>query len=255
MSLSRWGPVAGIVFVPLLIVGLLLANSAPDTSKDPAAKFVAFYSDAGNRAQVLVGMYVVMLAALSFAIFAASLVVRVRAAGGGTTAMVASVAVLCALLGSAGAAMGWAAGEIASCPCGSGRGARAARQGAAAGMPAAVVYHGLLGVRGAHTQRAEQVWTALVWETAAATAGWSGTLTPEHGGRFQTLAAAQVGLLLSVVLVSAAGTVRGQLVLQRYEEPLLGGGALVRSALLRVAGVGALPSPAAAAPAATSAAH
>jgi hypothetical protein len=121
-------------------------------------------------------------------------------------------------------------------------------------MAEAVVYHGLLGVCDAPGQHAEQVWAALVWETAAAAAGWSGTLTPAHGGRFQTLGAAQVGLLRSVVLVSAAGTVRGQLVLQRYEAPLLRGGALVRSARFSVAGVGALPSPAAAAPAATAAA-
>ncbi|HEY6379066.1 MAG TPA: hypothetical protein VI316_07785 [Candidatus Dormibacteraeota bacterium] len=110
---SRWAPVSGILFVPLLVVGFGMVTTNLDTNKDPASKFVSYYSDSGNRAQILVGMYLVILASLAFAAFAGCLVVRVRAAGGSATALVASAAVFCTLLGLAGAAWGWLAGDIA----------------------------------------------------------------------------------------------------------------------------------------------
>lgn len=112
MSISRWTAFSGILFVPLLIVGFMMASTDLDTRKDPATKFVSYYSDSGHRAAILVGMYLMVGAAVAFAIFAGGLVARVRTAGGPATPMVASATAFCILLGIAGAVLGWQAGDI-----------------------------------------------------------------------------------------------------------------------------------------------
>jgi hypothetical protein len=71
---EKWGPIAGIVFVVLFLVGIFLINT-PD-SDDSLSKFRDFYDDGGNRAQVLVSGYLLVLAGVFFFWFLASLRVR-----------------------------------------------------------------------------------------------------------------------------------------------------------------------------------
>ena len=49
---EQWGPIAGIVYVVLFVVGGFLINT-PD-SDEPLSKFQSFYDDGGNRAQVII---------------------------------------------------------------------------------------------------------------------------------------------------------------------------------------------------------
>ena len=75
---ERWGPIAGIVFVVLFVVGVSLINT-PD-SDEPLAKFKEFYDDAGNRAQVIISAYLLILSGIFFLWFLASLRVRLLSA-------------------------------------------------------------------------------------------------------------------------------------------------------------------------------
>jgi hypothetical protein len=71
---DRWGPIAGIVFVVLFVVGLGL-NNIP-SADDSAAKITSFYNDSGDRAQLIISSYVLWLAGLFFFWFIASLRAR-----------------------------------------------------------------------------------------------------------------------------------------------------------------------------------
>jgi hypothetical protein len=71
---DRWGPIAGIVFVVLFVVGLSL-NNIP-SADDSAAKIVNFYNDGGDRAQLIISSYLLWLAGLFFFWFLASLRAR-----------------------------------------------------------------------------------------------------------------------------------------------------------------------------------
>jgi hypothetical protein len=61
-SLQRWIPVTGIVFIPLFIVGIMLADQ-PLSGRN-SFELVDFYRDTGNRVQVLIGGYVLTVAGL-----------------------------------------------------------------------------------------------------------------------------------------------------------------------------------------------
>lgn len=76
---DRWGPIAGIVFVVLLFVGLSLALSDLPSGDDPVSKFTSFYNDKGDRAKVIIGSYLMVLAGVFFLWFLASLRVRLLA--------------------------------------------------------------------------------------------------------------------------------------------------------------------------------
>ena len=77
---ERWGPLAGIVFVILFVVGLSL-NNIP-SADDSAVKITNFYNDGGDRAQVIIASYLLWLAALFFFWFVASLRARLIAVEG-----------------------------------------------------------------------------------------------------------------------------------------------------------------------------
>ena len=79
---DRWGPIAGIVFVVLLFVGLNLAVSDLPSGDDPISKFTSYYNDSGKRAQAIIGGYLMVLAGLFFFWFLASLRVRLLHAEG-----------------------------------------------------------------------------------------------------------------------------------------------------------------------------
>lgn len=74
---DRWGPIAGIVFAVLFVVGLSL-NNIP-SADDSAAKISNFYNDGGDRAQLIISSYVLWLAGLFFFWFLASLRSRLLA--------------------------------------------------------------------------------------------------------------------------------------------------------------------------------
>jgi hypothetical protein len=77
---DRWGPIGGIVFVVLFVVGLGL-NDLP-SADDSVTKIANFYNDGGNRAQVIIGSYLLWLAGLFFLWFLASLRSRLLAVEG-----------------------------------------------------------------------------------------------------------------------------------------------------------------------------
>ena len=79
---DRWGPIAGIAFVVLLIVGLSVALSDLPAGDDPVSKFTSFYNDGGDRAKVIIGSYLIVLSGVFFFWFLASLRVRLLAAEG-----------------------------------------------------------------------------------------------------------------------------------------------------------------------------
>jgi hypothetical protein len=71
---ERWGPVAGIAFAVLFVVGLSL-NNLP-SSDDSVSKITSYYNDGGNRAQIIIGSYLLWFAGVFFLWFLASLRVR-----------------------------------------------------------------------------------------------------------------------------------------------------------------------------------
>jgi hypothetical protein len=89
---ERWAPISGIVFVVLFVAGFFVLN-LPDTD-DPLPKIKAFYDDGGNRAQMLVAAYLLVLSGVFFYWFLSSLRSRLLAAEGmpGRLTFIASAA-------------------------------------------------------------------------------------------------------------------------------------------------------------------
>jgi hypothetical protein len=77
---ERWGPLAGVVFVVLFVVGLSM-NNIP-SADDSASKITSFYNDGGDRAQLIISSYLLWLAGLFFFWFIASLRARLIAVEG-----------------------------------------------------------------------------------------------------------------------------------------------------------------------------
>jgi hypothetical protein len=79
---DRWGPIAGIAFVVLMLVGISLALSDLPSGDDPISKFNSFYNDKGDRAKLIIGSYLMVLAGVFFFWFLASLRVKLLGAEG-----------------------------------------------------------------------------------------------------------------------------------------------------------------------------
>lgn len=111
---DRWGPIAGIVFVVLFVAGFVVMN-LPDTD-DPLTKIKAFYDDGGNRAQIIIAFYLLVLSAVFFFWFLASLRTRLLAVEGPpgrlTSIAFGSGLVFVALLLVASSCFAFIAGEI-----------------------------------------------------------------------------------------------------------------------------------------------
>ena len=84
---ERWSPVGGIAFVILAVVGFGLLNGGMPSTDAPARDWISFYSDSGNRAQVLVGAYVMTVAGLAFLWFLAGLRGRLLEVDRGSSAL------------------------------------------------------------------------------------------------------------------------------------------------------------------------
>jgi hypothetical protein len=78
---ERWGPASGIAFVVLFVASVFVGLNFPDPD-DSAAKFVKFYNDGGDRAQLIIGSYLMVLSGVFFFWFLASLRSRLLAAEG-----------------------------------------------------------------------------------------------------------------------------------------------------------------------------
>jgi hypothetical protein len=79
---ERWAPIGGIAFVVLFFVGVNLCTSNLPQADDSVTKIANFYNDKGNRAQVIIGAYLLWLAGLFFIWFLAGLRTRLLAVEG-----------------------------------------------------------------------------------------------------------------------------------------------------------------------------
>jgi hypothetical protein len=111
---ARWAPVGGIVFIVLFIVGMVLF-STPDVDNS-AERIRAFYDDKGNRTELIICGYLLVLSGIFFLWFLASLRSKLLEAEGGTgrlTSIVfASGIVFTAMLMTAAGSFMFVAGEI-----------------------------------------------------------------------------------------------------------------------------------------------
>lgn len=72
----RWMAASGILFGILFVIGMLMMNLPDGTD----AQVTAFYTDSGNRMQLLVDAYVLVVAAVVFLVYVVDLRSRMRAA-------------------------------------------------------------------------------------------------------------------------------------------------------------------------------
>ena len=76
---------AGIAFFVLFPVGTIFVNNSLD-NKDSNQKWHDWYADSGNRIGNVIGIYMLVVAAILFVVFASALLERLRTAGGPSTA-------------------------------------------------------------------------------------------------------------------------------------------------------------------------
>lgn len=116
MQRTVWGPVGGIVFVVLFVVGVFLLNLPVGGQGRSDETIRAFYAAAGNRTRVVVSVYVLAVAALAFLFFLADLYGTLRpvepsSAGLPLVALLAGL-IFVGMLAAAGAAFGSLAGGM-----------------------------------------------------------------------------------------------------------------------------------------------
>ncbi len=114
---------AGIVFVVLYVVGLLmLGGAAPDHADDKPFKdnpvkltalWRAYYNDSGHRTTIVIAVFVIIAAALAFVVFGNDLRERLTAYGARTTGGLAFAGtIIFATVTAVGAiALGWIPGS------------------------------------------------------------------------------------------------------------------------------------------------
>ena len=79
-SRQRWVPLTGILFSAFFVVGIILADQPPTYRND--IELIAFYRDAGNRLEVLIGGYFLTLAGVILLPFLGTLRRVIEAAEG-----------------------------------------------------------------------------------------------------------------------------------------------------------------------------
>lgn len=91
---SRQTALAGAAFAPAFVAGLLLVNNPGGDAS--AARFAAFYGDAGNRARLIVAAALLCVAALAWLVFVTGL--RERLAAGAASRLAAAAGTASATL-------------------------------------------------------------------------------------------------------------------------------------------------------------
>jgi len=86
---ARWSPATGILFVALWIIAFAITDGSPDSGSSNA-KIVDYYADSGHRARDIVGLFLILAAALLFLCFLSSLRTRLARAEGGAGPMTAA---------------------------------------------------------------------------------------------------------------------------------------------------------------------
>ena len=78
----RWGGIAAIVFAVLFVVGFLMVSDTPD-GDESNLKWIRYYADSDNRRMIIIGAFVLALAALVFLVFLGVLRERIRNSSSG----------------------------------------------------------------------------------------------------------------------------------------------------------------------------
>jgi hypothetical protein len=88
----RWAPLAGVVYVVLFIVGIILVDGGrPDADASPA-KVIPYYQDGGHRNRVHLGTFLILIGVFFLIWFVGALRELVRSyAGDGLLAAVAGI--------------------------------------------------------------------------------------------------------------------------------------------------------------------
>jgi hypothetical protein len=97
---QRWPAIAGIVFVPLFVIGWLVSTGGVPDYDAPLAEWVDWTTDSGSGAMALLSAYLLIFAAIAFVVFAAGLVRGIRDAQGDGS-LTASIVLGLSILGSA----------------------------------------------------------------------------------------------------------------------------------------------------------
>jgi hypothetical protein len=81
--IERWAPIAGIVFVVLMVVGSMLVGDVPNPNA-PQHDVARYLADSANQTRNVVGAYLWVIGALTFLVFLMRLRNDLRLAEGGT---------------------------------------------------------------------------------------------------------------------------------------------------------------------------
>jgi hypothetical protein len=82
-QVGRWGPIAGIVFVVLMVSGSFLVSDVPNADA-PQQEIANYLGDSGNHTRNIIGAYLWVVGALAFLVFLARVRSDLRRAEGGS---------------------------------------------------------------------------------------------------------------------------------------------------------------------------
>jgi hypothetical protein len=85
-QIERWAPMAGILFVALMVVGSFLVADVPDADA-PEQEIADYLADSDNHTRNIIGAYLWVIGALAFLCFVTRLRSVLRAAEAGTGAL------------------------------------------------------------------------------------------------------------------------------------------------------------------------
>jgi hypothetical protein len=81
--IERWAPIAGLVFVVLMVTGKILVSDVPSPNA-PQREIAGYLTDGARQAHNIIGAYLWTVGALAFLLFLMRLPNDLRRAEGGT---------------------------------------------------------------------------------------------------------------------------------------------------------------------------
>jgi len=81
--IERWAPIAGIVFVVLMVTGSMLVSNVPSPNA-PQHQIASYLTDSAQQTRNIIGAYLWVVGALTFLVFLMRLRNDLRRAEGGT---------------------------------------------------------------------------------------------------------------------------------------------------------------------------